>query len=133
MNIIAVIPRPYEKPILPSINFEIEISHTKYREAILDVNGWLTTGDGKIITSLNENTVEKPGLDEELQAIGTKLDQNIKEGIYRTAVIALLDKRVLNHIEKRRMADENGDIKLSLYLNVKHVENRAMISHLYRD
>jgi len=129
MKIEKAIPKVYEKSVLPSIAFELEISHVKYKEAIIGVNGWLETDDGKIIASINEhNGTSKAS---EIGARGSKFDSEFKEKIYRTRVIAQLSKQALNYIEKRRMADKKGDVKLNLYLDVKYLQSRAEISDTF--
>lgn len=126
MEIKIVEPKPYEKSALPSIIFEVEISHVKYQEAIIGVNGWLETDDGKVIASINEHIYEKPKASE-IGARGSSFDSKFKEEIYRTRLIALLSKQALDHIEKKRMADKKGDVKLNLCLNVKYLQSRAVI------
>jgi hypothetical protein len=121
--------KPYENSILPSISFEVKISHIKYREAISDISGWLETDDGKIIGELRQ-IIEKVGISE-LGAHGTSFDPNFKEEIYNAVLITILDRRALDHIEKRRMSSRKGDVKLILNLNIKNVENRAEICHLH--
>jgi len=123
-------PKPYEKSALPSIIFEVEISHVKYQEAIMGVNGWLETDDGKVIASINEHIYEKPKASE-IGARGSKFDSKFKEEIYRTRIIAQLSKQALDYIEKRRMADKKGDVKLNLCLNVKYLQSRAVISESF--
>lgn len=130
MKIENIVAKPYEKSILPSLSFEIEISHIKYQEAITGVSGWLQTDDGKIVAEINETIREKPASDE-VGARGSNFDSQFKEEIYKTTLITRLDKRALDHIEKRRMADRKGDVKLLLNLNVKSIESRAAISHLH--
>ena len=130
MEIKNVEPKPYEKSALPSIIFEVEISHVKYQEAIIGVNGWLETDDGKVIASINEHIYEKQKASE-IGARGSKFDSKFKEEIYRTRIIAQLSKQALDYIEKRRMADKKGDVKLNLCLNVKYLQSRAVISESF--
>jgi len=54
MEIRNVIPKPYEKSILPGICFDTEIEYMKYKEAILEINGWLRVNSGKIIAEIKE-------------------------------------------------------------------------------
>ena len=58
MKIKNVEPKPYEKSVLPSIIFEVDISHVKYQEAIIGVNGLLETDDGKVLANVNEYICE---------------------------------------------------------------------------
>ena len=46
MEIKNIEPRHYEEAIFPGISFDVEISYTKYEEAIISINGWLRTDDG---------------------------------------------------------------------------------------
>ena len=130
MKIESIVEKPYEKSIIPSLSFEIEISHIKYQEAITGVSGWLQTEDGKIVAEINETIRENPASDE-VGARNSDFDSHFKEEIYKTTLITLLDKRALDHIEKIRMVDRKGDVKLTLNLNVKSIESRAAISHLH--
>ena len=130
MEIKTVIPEPYENSVSPSIIFEIEISYTKYQEAIIAVSGWLETDDGKIVVNISEYPSGKPKTSE-ICAKGTNYDSKFKEEVYITNIIAQLDKQSLDHIEKRRMADKKGDVKLTLDLNVKYLETRAVILGSY--
>jgi len=130
MEIRNVIPEPCEKSILPSIIFETEITHTKYEEGIIEVNGWLETDDGKIVANINEYFSEKSKASE-LGAKGSSFDRHFKEEIYKTKVIAQLSKQALDHIEKRRMVDKKGDVKLTLCLSVKYLGSKAVLSESY--
>ncbi len=122
-------PKPCEKSIFPAISFDLEISYTKYKEAIISVSGWLETDDGKIIGELREEVVTK---ETQYEIIAKRsLDEKMKEDVYNTKLLALLDRRALNHIEERRMADRKGDVKLTLNLNVKTVRSMAVISHIH--
>ncbi|MDI6603332.1 MAG: hypothetical protein QME57_04505 [Patescibacteria group bacterium] len=123
--------RPYEKAIFPGIAFEVEITHTKYKEMIIGVDGWLETDDRKIISTINEDLLEGSSLISELGARGSSFDSWFKEEIYKTTVVAPLDKKALNYIEERRMKDKKGDVKLFLNLTAKVLENRASVSHLH--
>ena len=129
MEIKNVEHKPYEKSVLPSIIFGVEISHVKYQEAIIGVSGWLETDDGKVIASINEDIYEKRG--GEIGARGSKYDSEFKDEIYRTRMVAILSEKALDYIEKRRMADKKGDVKLNLCLNVKYLQSRAEISESF--
>jgi len=130
MEIKKVLPKPYEKSILPGISFDVEIGYTKYEEAIISIGGWLETDDGKIIAEIREEVPEKAEYSE-IGARDSSFDKRFKEGVYKTTLIALLDRRALNHIEKRRMKDRKGDVKLTLNLDVKTVDSKAVISHVH--
>jgi len=130
MNIESISPKPYEKSILPGISFEVEIKYMKYQEAIISVNGWVETDDKNMIASLNEDIPEGPKASE-IQAEGSRFDNNFKENLYKTTVVALLNKRALNHIETRRIKDKKRDVKLTLNLKVKNIESRTVICHLH--
>ena len=129
MKIKNVEPKPYEKSVLPSIIFEVDISHVKYQEAIIGVNGLLETDDGKVLANVNEYICELKT--REIGARGSSYDSMFKEEIYRTGIIALLSKQALEYIEKRRMADKKGDVKLNLCLNVKYLQSEAVISESF--
>ncbi len=129
MEIKNIKPRPYVQSIYPSIIFEIEISYIVYQEAIIGMNGWLETDDKKIIAEINESTLGNQSVN--LGAAGTSFDLQFGEGVHQTKLVAILDKIALEHIERRRMEDRKGDVNLTLNLNVKSVENRARVSHLY--
>lgn len=130
MKIENVEVKPYEQSIFPAMSFEVEISYTKYREAITSVNGWLKTDDGKIVAEINE-TAPETTISDEVGAKASSFDVRFREEIYKTTLIALMDKRALDHIERRRMGDRKGDAKLTLSLNVKNIESKAEISHLH--
>ncbi|RKZ22338.1 hypothetical protein DRQ18_02720, partial [bacterium] len=112
MKIKNIEPKPYEKSVLPSIIFEVEISHVKYQEAIIGINGWLETDDGKILSSIDEHIYEKTKANE-IGARGSSFDLRFKEEIYKTRIIAFIRKQSLDYIEKRRIADKKGDVRLN--------------------
>lgn len=60
MNMKDVRLNPYEKSISPGMRFDIRITHTKYEEAIINVNGQVQTGDEKMIATINGDTSETP-------------------------------------------------------------------------
>jgi len=130
MEIKKILPKPYEKSISPGISFDVEIGYTKYEKAIIGISGWLETDDKKIIAEIREEVPEKAEYSE-IGAGDSCFDQEFKEDVYKTTLIALLDRRALRHIEKRRMEDRKGDVKLTLNLNVKTVDSRAVISHVH--
>lgn len=129
MEIKKVVVKPYGKSIYPGLSFEVEINHRKYEEAIIGVSGWLETDDEKIIAEINEAMIETSRSDD-VGATGSRFNSKFEDKIYKVSVIALLDKRALDYIEKRRMKDKKGDVKLILNLSVKNIENRAVISQL---
>ena len=131
MRIEKITHNPYDKSVLPSIVFEIEIEHKKYQEAIIGVHGWLETDDGKIVASINE-IIEKPKATE-LGARGSYLDEDSKdkEEIYKTKIIAQLTKQALDYIEKRRGVDRKKNVKFILNLIVKYIHSRAIVSPSY--
>ena len=130
MRIESVNVKPYENSVTPGIGFEIKISHTKYKEAIISVSGWLATDDGKIITELHELGESRS---EAIGAKGSGFDSNFEEGRYMTELVALLNKRALDQIEKRRMKDRIRNVNFVLKLNVKYIESSAVISHLHEE
>ncbi len=129
MEIKSVALEPYEMSVLPSIIFEVEISYRKYREAIVGISGWIETDDGKIVTNINEFSDELKT--SELAAEDSIFDSNFREDIYKTRLLAHLNKQALDHVEDRRMANTKGDVNLTLYLQVKYIENRAVISGIH--
>jgi len=129
MEIRNIIPRPYEESISPAIIFEVDIVYTKLREAIINVEGWLESDDGKILAKI-EGILEKVKISE-LGASNSIRDSLIKETVYKTELIALLDAKALNHIETRRMANEKREVNLALNLNVRSLLSNALISHFH--
>ena len=109
MEIKKILPKPYEKSIFPGISFDVEIGYTKYKKAIIGISGWLETDDKKIIAEIREEISEKAKYGE-IGASDSRFDREFKEDIYKTTLIALLDRRALSHIEKRRMEDRKGDV-----------------------
>jgi len=105
MQILSMVAKPSEKVLFPSLTLEMEIGRIRYGEAIVHVNGWLETDDGKTIACLVEETSDQP-LEEEIGARGTSLDEGFKETTYKTVMRTLLDRRVLDHIELRSAADK---------------------------
>jgi len=130
MKIENVTAKPYEKSIFPGISFDVEISYTKYQEAITGISGWIESDDQKIIAEIKEEIPEAQKFSE-VGARGSGFDPNFTEEIYKTTLIALLNRRALAHIEKRRTEDRIGDVKLTLNLRVKSINSRAVISHVH--
>lgn len=130
MRIENIIVKTNENSIFPSLIFELDISYINYQEAIIGISGWLESDDGKIIAEINED-IPKGSISDEVGASCSSFDSKFIEKIYKTTVITLLNKKALMHIEKRRMEERKGDVKLNLNLNVKIVRNRAELIHLY--
>jgi len=129
MEIKKVEPKVYEKSIFPGISFDVEISYTKYQEAIVGISGWLETDDEKIIAEIKE---EKEAIEHrEIGARGSSFDREFREDVYKTTLLALLNRRALSHIEKKRMGNTKRDVVLILNLNVKIIDSEAVISHVY--
>jgi len=131
MQIKNVLPKPYEKSLSPAIYFEVQIAHMKFQEAIINVDGWIESDDEKILTNVIEILPNKVKSNE-LGARDSSFDSKFEETVYNAELVALLDKKALNYIEKRRMADRKRDVNLTLNLNVKIIGSRAKISHLHQ-
>lgn len=129
MEIKKVEPKAYEKSIFPGISFDIEISYRKYQEAIVGISGWLETDDEKIIAEIKEEK-ETIGY-REIGARGSYFDEEFKEDVYKTTLLALLDRRALSHIEKKRIENRKKDVGLILNLNVKTINSSAVIFQVY--
>jgi len=125
-----VVPRPFENSIPPAISFGIEISHVKFHEAIIGIEGWLESDDGKILAKAVEALPDNAKSDE-IGARGSINDSQFKETVYRSALIAPLEKKALEYIEKKRMDNEKRDVFFTLRLNIRTIESRAVISHLH--
>lgn len=129
MEIRRTLPKPYEKSIKPAMSFEVDISHQKYREAIVAVDGWLESDDGRILTNVYE--VVQQGKSSEVGAVASKFDDQFKEVLHQTMLVAPLDRKALVYMEKRRMENVKRDLFLALSLNVRAVVSLAHISHLH--
>jgi hypothetical protein len=130
MKIENVVESPYENSIIPGLRFEIEISYIEHQETITDISGWLQTEDGKIVAEISENIRENP-VSDDIGAKYSSFDSQFNEKIYKTTLISLLDKKAIDHMERIRMKDRKKDMKLTLNLNVKSIESKAIISHLH--
>ena len=130
MQIKNVVPKPYEKSISPAISFEVEIAHIKFQEAIVRVDGWLESDDGKILANVVGFTLEK-SKSNEVGARDSGFDSKFKETVYNATLFAPLSRRAVDYIEKRRMKNEKRDVYLTLNLNVKSIVSKASISHLH--
>ena len=49
MEIKQAVPKPFEEGISPTLSFEVGIAYTKFREAIVGIEGFLESDDGKIL------------------------------------------------------------------------------------
>lgn len=130
MQIKYVTPKPYEKSIPPAISFTVEIEHVRYQEAIVNIDGWLESDDGKKLAEIIEVLPENLQSDE-LWARRSRLDAQFTAKTYRTTLIAPLNKRTLDYIEKRRMEDKKRDVHLTLNLSVKSIGSKAVLFHIY--
>jgi len=131
MQIRNVVTKPYENSISPAMSFEVEIAHTRYQEAIVSVDGWLESDDGKILSNLIEILPDKLKSNE-LGARDSRFDSQFTETIYNTKLVVLLERRALDYLEKRRMEDRKRDVNLTLNLNVKIIGSMTKISHLHQ-
>lgn len=119
MEIEQIYVEPYENSIVPSINFAITIKHMYHLEAIIKVDGWLRTDDGKIVSSLKEIILAN-----RQNGLAGKSIINDKSSLYQCNLIALLDTKGLEHIEKRRMAERKNDVTFVLNLNVSYIKSK---------
>ena len=130
MQIRNVVTKPYEKFISPAISFEVEIAHIKFQEAIISVDGWLESDDGKILANVVGFTAEK-SKSSEVGAKDSSFDSKFKETVYNATLIAPLARKAVDYIERRRLEDRKRDVYLTLNLNVKSILSSATISHLH--
>jgi len=134
MEIKNIKSKPYEKSVLPGISFDVEISYEKYTEAIVNIGGWLATDDEKVVAEIKEEVIEsvrKPPRSNDIGARSSAFDKEFKEDIYKTTLVAPLSREALNYIEKKRKEDRKGDVNLTLILNLKTINSKALISHVY--
>jgi len=129
MRIENVVPTVYEHSIPPGIIFEVKIAYVRFHEAIIGIEGWLMSDDGKILAKVIEEGSAKLN---EIGARGSIADPKFKEESFTSTLIAILEKKALNHIENRRMKNKKRDVYLTLQLNVKSLASRATISHLHQ-
>jgi hypothetical protein len=129
MRIENAVPTVYEHSIPPGIIFEVRIAYVRFNEAVIGIEGWLISDDGKILAKVIEEG--SPKLDE-IGARGSRYDTEFKEESFTSTLIAILEKKALNHIENRRMKNKKRDVYLTLHLNVKSLASRATISHLHQ-
>ncbi|MCK4433933.1 hypothetical protein KAU92_00475 [Candidatus Bathyarchaeota archaeon] len=128
----SIIPSPYEYSIPPGIMFEIKIAYQKFHEAVISIEGWLRSNDGKILAKAVEASPSGQPKSSEIGARGSIRDKNFKEEVYTSTLIARLEKKALNYIENRRIQNKKRDIFFTLDLNVRSIETRAEISHLHQ-
>jgi len=131
MEIKQILCKPYEKSLFPSLKFDVEISYAKYQEAIIYIDGWIETDDGKIIAEIKEARQDISIPPCSLSAYGSSFDSHFEENIYKTILIAILNNVALKHIDNRRMMNRKGDVILNLILNVREVDNKARISFIH--
>jgi len=129
MEILRVEPKSYEKSVLPAIRFEVELAHIKFQEAIVNIEGWVESDDGKILARVQEIP---ENLKSEIRAKGSRFDSEFKNTVYTTNLIALLDKKAVSYIDKRRIGNKKHDIFLTLNLNVRIIVSRARISTFHQ-
>jgi hypothetical protein len=53
--------KPYEKAALPTLQFNVEVEYNKFERVILGVSGYLKSDDGKILSTLNEVSLQEGG------------------------------------------------------------------------
>jgi hypothetical protein len=130
MEIKRVVPKPHEKSISPVMSFEVDIAFMKFQEAIIGVEGFLESADGKTLANVVEATPEKTKT-AELGAKDSSFDSRFKETVYNSTLIAPLDRKSLSYIEATRMENEKRDVYLTLNLNVRSILTRAKVSHFH--
>ena len=84
-----MVTKPYEKSISPAISFEVEIAHIEFEKAIISVDGWLESDDGKILANVIEILQDKLK-SHGLGARDSSFDSKFKETVYKATLIALL-------------------------------------------
>ncbi|MCL0058789.1 hypothetical protein M1O19_01095 [Dehalococcoidia bacterium] len=131
MIIENIVVKPYEKSIFPGLSFDTEIVYTRYDQAIVGIHGWLETGDQKIVAEIREEVSADEKFGEEIAARGSSFDGSFETAVYKTTLVTLLDRRAMTHIEKIRMEDRKGDVRLILNVKVKTIDSRAVISHVH--
>jgi hypothetical protein len=127
--------KPHERVALPALYFDVEIEYQKFGEVILGVSGYLKSDDGKILTTLNEadsQEREKTVFLGTLGAKGSQYDDAFREKtVYRSSLMAILNKESLNYIEKRRLSDVKRRVILNLELHVIFLVSATLTSHLH--
>lgn len=130
MEIRRAVPLPFEQSVSASISFEVDIAHTKRQEAILNIEGWLESDDGKMLVKIGLMP-QTETQSTEVAARGSIFDTDFKETIYNTKLIASLDQRALSYIEDRRMKNMKRDVFLTLCLRVRSIVTKATVSHFH--
>lgn len=118
---------PCTTSVFPCLSFQLEIKYTQYQKALVGIEGWLLTDDEKIIADIKEYLNRESHTSHSIAAEGSSHDSQFREEICYTTVLALLDRRALNHIERRRMEERKRDVKLQLHLNVTSIDSKAVV------
>ena len=122
--------QPYEQSVTSSISFEVDIAHTKRQEAIVNIEGWLESDDGKMLGRVGL-VLQTKTQSSDVAARGSIYDSEFKETIYSTTLVAPLDQRALSYIEDRRVKNEKRDVFLTLCLHIKSIVTKATVSHFH--
>ena len=130
MKINDVNPKPCEESILPAIIFEVNLAYEIFGEAIINIEGFLESDNGKILAKV-EVMPKDEKTSSEVGARGSCFDSDFKKGTRIKTLIVFLSKKALSYIENRRMANSKRDVRLTLNLNVKSISSRARISHFH--
>lgn len=129
MEIKSVIPRPYENSISPVIIFKVDITYTELQEGIINVEGWLESDDGKMLSKVEAMPeILRIG---KLGARNSSHDSKFGEIAYNTELVARLDEKTLSYIEERRMTNAKRDVFLTLNLNARSIVTNAVVSHFH--
>jgi hypothetical protein len=134
MNITSVVTQVYEKSVVPAICFEVKITYVKNREAIINLEGWLESDDGKILAQLVETSTRQAGSigTESLSAKDSGFDQGyFTESVYDSTLVAFLDRKTIDYIERRRAQNQKRDIYFTLNLSITSILCNATVSHLH--
>lgn len=134
MNITSVVTQVYEKSVVPAICFEVKITYVKNREVIIDLQGWLESDDGKTLARVIETSTRQAGSigTESLSAKDSCFDYSyFTEAVYDSTLVAFLDRKTIDYIERRRAQNQKRDIYFTLNLNVTSVLSNATVSHLF--
>lgn len=129
MRIKSIKSRPVDDSLIPTIAFDLEIEHKKYKSVILGVEGWLLSDDRKKVAVLTEY----PQIQNE-QKLGAELsirDSEFQDTIYKTTLLATFDRYALRYIEKRRLSNSKRDVNLILDLRIKVLISLTTIFHTF--
>jgi len=119
---------PYTTSVFPCLSFKLEIKYMQYQEALVGIEGWLLTDDEKRIADIKEySNRESSNISHTIAAEGSSFDSQFREATCYITVLAPLDRRALNHIERRRMEERKRDVKLQLHLNVTSIDSKAVL------